>query len=329
MSPDENNNSLRATKSIALQSKAALHIPPEILQTIFRNLTFFDLLRCQQVNKTWSSYLPGNDPFLARTLFTSARKVVKSNPSNPPCLLLKPLIETFLLSPADDDLPSLCFTMCLKDGFTLINMPRRVVFHPIMTGISRNMPFVSDAFEWPEDFDVQLKDEMNPWMQFFTLRELEREVSVRKSIEEDGNWKDHLLCIPAIDCVEVTWRWYKNIHVGGEDVTRSLRTRKMKRGITVGAFVEVMRDLLSYAVADVKRFADKLECRTCDRCRDDDYDDETEEEFESSDDGEECSEGEEISEDEDEDESEDEEAEDKYECDCGHCTCSSSSAGEE
>jgi hypothetical protein len=117
---------------------------------------------------------------------------------------------------------------------------------------------------------VQLKDEIKFWMQFFTSQDLEREIRVRKHTEEDRNWKDHSLCIPAIDCVEVTWRWFKNIHVGGEDVTGSLRMRKMKRGITVGALVEVMRDLLSFTVAGVKRFADKLECRTCDRCRDDD-----------------------------------------------------------
>ncbi|KAF2833516.1 hypothetical protein CC86DRAFT_461861 [Ophiobolus disseminans] len=51
-------------------------MPPEILQTIFRKLGLYDLVRCRQVCKTWANALPGNDPVLHCRLFTSSKRVV-------------------------------------------------------------------------------------------------------------------------------------------------------------------------------------------------------------------------------------------------------------
>jgi hypothetical protein len=56
-----------------MASNAPTHIddlPPEILQSIWRHLSFFDLLRCQQVCQKWVAYLPGNDSTLRQTLFS-------------------------------------------------------------------------------------------------------------------------------------------------------------------------------------------------------------------------------------------------------------------
>lgn len=44
-------------------------LPPELWQTVFRNLSLFDLVRCQRVCKTWNMRLPGNDPKLHEALF--------------------------------------------------------------------------------------------------------------------------------------------------------------------------------------------------------------------------------------------------------------------
>jgi hypothetical protein len=44
-------------------------VSSEILQIVFRNLSLFDLIRCQRVCTTWTACLPGNDPRLREFLF--------------------------------------------------------------------------------------------------------------------------------------------------------------------------------------------------------------------------------------------------------------------
>ncbi|KAJ6278014.1 hypothetical protein J3E71DRAFT_346226 [Bipolaris maydis] len=53
----------------------APYMPPEVLQMVFHELDFFDLLRCQRVCKTWRACLPGNDPKLRDKLFVNRTRI--------------------------------------------------------------------------------------------------------------------------------------------------------------------------------------------------------------------------------------------------------------
>ena len=62
---------MAATTSVvpSTTDHSALALPFEILQMVFHNLSLFDLIRCQQVCRTWAACLPGNDPRLRAALF--------------------------------------------------------------------------------------------------------------------------------------------------------------------------------------------------------------------------------------------------------------------
>jgi hypothetical protein len=70
---DYSANSYDSVRSIRTQ--ASPQLPGEVLQTIFRNLPFLDLLRCMRVCKVWRACLPGDDPFLNETLFSRSRRM--------------------------------------------------------------------------------------------------------------------------------------------------------------------------------------------------------------------------------------------------------------
>jgi hypothetical protein len=133
------------------------------------------------------------------------------------------------------------------------------------------MGLVNDEFYHPHDWpDVQRAD-IEPWLCFTTLADLQRKV--RQRAYSDGNWKDQLMCVPAIEQVVIQLNWLKE-RGQGQDGKRSMRTRKMDKGVTVGEFVWAVREMLTrYAVEDVMRVAPSLEIMGCGKCGDGDESD--------------------------------------------------------
>jgi hypothetical protein len=70
---DSSANGCESVQSIL--TPASQQLPGEILQTVFRESSFLDLLRCMRVCKVWRAYLPGDDPALNETLFLKIRNM--------------------------------------------------------------------------------------------------------------------------------------------------------------------------------------------------------------------------------------------------------------
>jgi hypothetical protein len=240
-------------------------VPPEILQNIFRSLTMHDLLRCQRVNTTWRAYLPGNDPTLCRKLFTPSRKALVAKPKATPRLTLRATVEVCIATEANK-LPHLVYMLSFMNHLTRTNMPTRVKLHPIIEDFGDNMELVNDEFRYPNHWSDIQRARVEPWLMFTSLADLR--YSMRKRGHADGNWKDHLMCVPAIEQVVIQLNWLKQ-RAQNDDGKRSMRTAKMDTGVTVGEFVRTVRKMLAdHAVEDVKRIAHTLEAFSCGACGD-------------------------------------------------------------
>jgi hypothetical protein len=93
---------------------------------------------------------------------------------------------------------------------------------------------------------------------------------VRKNYPWAGNWKRQLACVPPLEQIVVQLDWYKEKghgEIGGKK--RSMRTRKTKRGVTVGEVVRTVREMLAvYGVEDGKRVCKDLQIMGCGMCQD-------------------------------------------------------------
>ena len=275
------------------------HVPDEILQTIFRNLEFYDLVRCQAVSDAWAAALPGNDLVLRRRLFTSTNTVHKAKSTDKiPTAQYQLRLQTFT-SINYGALPDIRCALTMKNEyFRRINMPRGLTFHPIVRKLGFFMHVVNPFFEHGDNCKPEDKPTIEPFIGFCSLDELDYQVT---DIEyENGTWENHLMCIPALEQVKVTLRWHRE-----EKVSRTCVSKKMEKGVTMGEFVDTVRKALEFAVEDVKKFTHTMEPTLCDHCEmstsyERDYDstcDEEEEDDESED-------AEDDSEDEDEDDDE-------------------------
>jgi hypothetical protein len=234
------------------------HVPPEILQTIFRNLGFNDLLRCKQVNKYWASALPGTDPILNHRLFASTARIVKTKPSKMPMLMLRPIIHMWII-PEEKQLPDLGYDIVLHCKVKSRRMPKHRRNHPIIQDFPCYMSLVNKYFNYTEEWDQRQQ------LLFGNFRQLANRLS--SDPEDYGNWKEQLMCIPAVDQLDIRLLWHKPDDVNDAEVNRVLRTRKMEKGVTVGEVVRTVRKMITrYAVRDIKKFSHKLEINVCDRC---------------------------------------------------------------
>jgi hypothetical protein len=164
---------LETSRKTPEEASEAPDIPPEVLQNIFRPLDMFDLLRCQRVNKTWRSYLPGNDPALRKILFTPSRKALQAQLKATPRITFKVIIAMF------------AYVINVKDTLKKINMPARVELHPIIEYFSRSMGLVNDEFGYPLRWTDAQRADVEPMLTFRTLEALQDIVCER--MYSDGN----------------------------------------------------------------------------------------------------------------------------------------------
>jgi hypothetical protein len=161
-------------------------------------------------------------------------------------------------------LPQLVYMTNLKNTFKSTNLPTRVELHPIIEDFSRSMELVNNKVCYPLDWTEAQHTGVEPWLTFTSLADLRH--CVREREYSDGNWKDHLMCVPAIEQVVIQFNWLKE-RGQGEDGKRSMCTAKMDTGVTVGKFVRTVRKMLTdHAVEDVKRIAHTLEIMGCGKC---------------------------------------------------------------
>jgi hypothetical protein len=237
-----------------------MNTPPEILQTIFRSLPIYDLLRCRRVCKTWHATLPGNDPSLCATLFTPSRPALVAAPNATPRLTFTMNVKVFLMS-SDCELPELGFNIIFIDKVKRTNMPEGRDLHPLIWEFPTKTGIVNKHFlDW---------DRPCPSIAFKCFEHLE-EILVRKNYLWAGNWKGQLVCVPPLEQVVLQMDWFQEKghgEIGRKK--RSMRTRKMKRGVTVGEVVRTVREMLAvYAVEDVKRVCKDLQIMGCGMCQD-------------------------------------------------------------
>jgi hypothetical protein len=236
-------------------------VPPEILQTIFCFLPIYDLLRCRRVSKTWRATLPSNDPSLRATLFTPSRPAVRASPNATPRLTFTVHIEVFLIA-AERELPELGFSIIFSEGVKRTNMPEGRKLHPLIWEFALCTGMVNSEFQ---GYEREI-----PSIAFKDFGHLQEIVSTRGNWPRMGNWKDMLCCVPPLEQVVVQMDWFREKGQGeDEKKKRSMRTKKMDKGVTVGEVVKTVRMMLAeYAVEDVKRVCAELQIMGCGICQD-------------------------------------------------------------
>ncbi|KAF1915189.1 hypothetical protein BDU57DRAFT_518043 [Ampelomyces quisqualis] len=240
-------------------------IPPEILQTVFRKLKFFDLMHCQQVCKHWAAYLPGNDPALKELLFAAAKNVIVSKPKRTLQVFLRPEWQAYTI-PVENDVPKLSFNLAFNKNMAYNTAPKHAVFHPMLISFYHKMHLVNSDFRIPDSWGKLQRRGVTPWPTFVSLRDLDDQVAEYQY--NDGSWKDQLLCVPAVDRVAVHITWWKAYYTDdGLDVVRKVFTNKVATGVTMGEFVRVVRKLMEvWTVKDLKKFSEHLRINECDDC---------------------------------------------------------------
>ena len=163
----------------------------------------------------------------------------------------------------EGQLPCLQFALTMKNEyFRTSHMPRGgVQFHPMVRRLGWFMDQVNPMFERSPLCKPEHKTIIEPFISLSSLEELE--YLTTDIAYEDGTWKEHLMCLPALECVEVTLRWHRD-----RDIARTCRSAEMSGDVTMGEFVSTVRAALEYAVQDVKRFGQWMEVAHCDICED-------------------------------------------------------------
>jgi hypothetical protein len=244
-----------SSKQLAERASVAMapYLPSEILQTIFRG----DLLRCKQVNKEWAFVISGSDAVLNHKLFASSARIVKSKPSKMPVLTLRPIFHMFLMQ-HEGELPCLGYDIALHWDNQYRKLPKQRSEHPIIENFSQYMSFVNEHFDHTDAWD---KREQVLFRDIETLTDY-----LNDDPEDYGSWMDQLMCIPAVDQLDIRLLWHKTPLADSSDVERVLRTSKMKNGVTVGEVVRTVRKMMKHAATDIKKFTHELEINICDRC---------------------------------------------------------------
>jgi hypothetical protein len=170
-------------------------------------------------------------------------------------------VEVFLIS-AERELPELGFSVIFGSGVKRTNMPAGRKLHPLIWNFPLETGIVNEYFEhWKRQC---------PSIAFKSLGHLQEIVSTRGNWPRMGSWKDMLCCVPPLEQVIVQMDWFREKGQGGDErKKRSMRTRKMDKGVTVGEVVRTARKMLAeYAVEDVKRVCAGLQIMGCGMCQD-------------------------------------------------------------
>ncbi|KAF2131608.1 hypothetical protein P153DRAFT_199632 [Dothidotthia symphoricarpi CBS 119687] len=242
---DQMNVSLTQTVANAsVRNSASSHVPPEILQTIFRHLSFYDLIRCQRVCKDWRAHLPGNDPRLQEALYQRAKFAVSDkHPDTTPQIHLHLEID-MKLNRQPNELPRIAFDIgtssLRKTSFG------KTVPHPVLSGWNEFMPLVNPNFK------IQEKHRVCNQLRFFSFDELKQLTDTSKfagHYKQDGSWRNMFMCFPTVKELKLLVCW---------PIKETTQYIKDDEGVTLGRFVDLLRMQLKVTEQDSINQMDRI-----------------------------------------------------------------------
>lgn len=232
-------------------------LPPEILQTIWRNLSLFDLLRCQQVCKHWNSYLPGDDQALHRALFSPAiRQEAQDEAKWYVFINFKQRPEL-----KDESLPKLQFSLDIEGPCWYLDDEydncsdddnEGAVYHPVLSTPDCFAKLIHPRFCYGSSI---LKFVFHA---FETLEQLTYEVE-----RSNENWESMLARVPAVKKLKIQMAWLRNVSTVDPDVECDGHPKdyilENNAGVTVWDYVELIRRVLrDDSETEVKKHAGDL-----------------------------------------------------------------------
>ncbi|KAJ6202376.1 hypothetical protein J3E72DRAFT_399920 [Bipolaris maydis] len=201
----------------------APHMPPEVLQMVFHELDFFDLLRCQRVCKTWRACLPGNDPKLRDKLFVNRTRIQDSQD----CVNDKENKYASFGPFADD-------------------ASKAITVHPMVNKLHKHLHIVFGSL-----FKVG-SDKQQLYHKYHTHNDLMAAIEASKKIVKENNesWKEMLVCVPPLSKIKFGIEFGTYYSIIAEptlllDTTDYYRRYDMiyaenRGGVTIGQVIDVI-----------------------------------------------------------------------------------------
>ncbi|EUC41916.1 hypothetical protein COCMIDRAFT_29367 [Bipolaris oryzae ATCC 44560] len=257
------------------------YMPPEVLQMVFHELDFFDLLRCQQVCKTWRAYLPGNDPKLRDKLFVNRnrtqdsqgggndKKNSKIHELHRDLLLgfnlgVKECVEglgSYTIIP-----PTVIFPVYAPFWLRINDVSAAIIVHPMVEKLHKYFDIIFGS-----SFEVG-DDRQQRHHKYYTRNDLTAAIEASKKTAKDKNesWKDMLVCVPPLSEIRIGLRFgirfevYMNNTEGFSngatppsfgDLTESYMHHcriyaENRGGVTIGQVIDVIHKHLDIWVTD-------------------------------------------------------------------------------
>lgn len=208
---------------------------PEVLQAVWRHLSLFDLMRCQQVCNYWKVYLPRNDPALRRALFlptAAPRELTLGTICWPIAINYE---ENTVTRPGPRLWQILTLELIAPEEY--YSAGEDEVFHPIITRLYDFAHLVHPEFS------------SGPFGSTF---EFDSPYGVRRFTdgpdEGHASWRHMLACVPAVGEAYMHLAWGTTIFSGKAWIcTWEIFKVENPAGISVWDFVMVLREALRNA----------------------------------------------------------------------------------
>lgn len=218
-------------------------------------LPFFDLLRCQRVCKGWNAFLPGDDQALHRAMFSPA--TVATSPGARWDVYIDFKQHHMIQNGA---LPRLVFSLDVTtsamgraERWRVTPEGKRIMdatHHPILKDthafINLVHPEFPGAFQSFKFNDIQ------------DLKLLEKEPE-----SNNASWQKMLARIPAVMKLKTEVRWRMNIPYDRDEDwegTEKIHILENENGVTVGDFVQLVRQELKNAATELTNYGGRMMC---------------------------------------------------------------------
>jgi hypothetical protein len=200
------------------------YLPPELLQQIFRNLTFPSLLPCMRVSHEWNAALHGTGSVLYERLFqrTQYRPTIPETLSpqrGPEAAKLKLCLTAVVFKRRGKYILIIYITPPTK--------PATTSFHPILATTAPYLDIVNRYIPPVQDPTRRIT-----YIPFSFTADLERKTRDQVGTFERVSWEDMLVGVPAIEVLGVRFEW-KNSGEVEERVVRSEREVRVKDVVCV------------------------------------------------------------------------------------------------
>ena len=199
-------------------------LPPELLQSVFRHLPFYDLLRCQRVCYQWRAYLPGNDPTLQRRTFSKA-----------PIARTLPDIHVFINR---ESWPQ--YSSVFRINIIFRHWTPDIAFHPLVQSFAEDIlrQYLGFAGTPVERRSIEGIQRYCGWddCRFAKAKPKPTDTDVTPS------WVSMLFCAPAIP--QVRFWIHRPAKVGVKDYSRICKAKEDKPGVTFGQVMQAIREEL-------------------------------------------------------------------------------------